>query len=67
MKAMTSFIPCVWNPAKCWVVTRTNQGKYYLNQMINGQMMYEKAVQMKKRHICQSVSQTVSELNVAFS
>ncbi len=36
MKAMTTFLPCIWNPAKVWIITRTTQGKYYTNNSCSG-------------------------------
>ena len=67
MKAMTAFLPCLWNPAKDWVVTRTAQGKYYTNQMINGKLFYKKFTRTTKYSVSEATCRTTTELNAAFS
>lgn len=67
MKEFTAFIPCMWNPAKTWVITRTRQGKYYTNQMINGQLFYKKFTRTTKYGVSEATCQTIPELNAIFS
>jgi hypothetical protein len=66
MKALTVFLPCIWNPAKTWVVTRTSQGKYYINQQINGKMFYPKFRQTRKYSVSEATCRTIPELNELF-
>lgn len=67
MKAMTAFLPCIWNPAKVWVVTRTAQGKYYVNQKINGKIFYKRSRLTRKYGVSEATCRTMEELNTAFS
>ena len=66
MKEMTAFFPCIWNPAKTWVVTRTRQGKYYTNQLINGRLFYQKFTRTTKYSVSEATCRTIEELNAAF-
>ena len=67
MKVMTALIPCHWNPAKTWVVTRTQQGKYLINQMINGKLFYPKFGQSRKYGISEATCRTMEELGEIFA
>lgn len=67
LKAMSIEVPSLWNPAKTWVVTRTSQGKYYINQKINGKMFYSKFTQTRKYAVSEATCLTIEELNAAFS
>lgn len=67
LKAMSIEVPSLFNPAKTWVVTRTAQGKYYINQKINGKMFYAKFTQTRKYAVCEAVCLNSQELNAAFS
>lgn len=67
MISMTALIPCHWNPAKTWVVTRTVQRKYLVNQLINGRLFYSKFTPCSKYGVSEATCRTYDELNKIFS
>lgn len=67
MVAMTALIPCMWNPAKVWAITRTACGHYYTNQLINGKPFYKKRTKTTKYGVSESTCRTMPELNEIFS
>ncbi len=66
MLVMTAFIQCQFNPNKTWLVTRTNQGKYLINQMIKGQISYSSFVKTNKIRVSEITCISLEELNELF-
>ncbi|MAD89041.1 MAG: hypothetical protein CMK64_05010 [Pseudoalteromonas sp.] len=67
MKTFTAFIPCFFNQNKTWVVTRTKQGKYYLNQMIDFKLVYPRSTPIRLYGVSEATCKTVDELKSLFS
>jgi hypothetical protein len=67
MIAMTALIPCMWNPAKVWVVTRSKNGEYRTNQLIHGRLFYKKFTKTSKYSVSEATCKTYAELNAIFS
>lgn len=65
--ALTLLIPDFYNPAKVWVVTRSSQRKYSVNQMINGVLFYKTFSKTTKYRVSELVFKTPEELDVLFS
>ncbi len=63
----TVLIPDFYNPVKVWVVTRNNQRKYSINQMINGRIFYKKFSKTTKYRVSEVVMRTPEELDALFS
>lgn len=67
MKVMTAFFPCKYNPVKTFAVTRTRQGKYYVNQLIKGKLYYSKFALGPKTFVAYVTERSIEEINAAFS
>ncbi len=65
--ALTVFVPDFYNPAKTWVVTRDQQRKYSVNQLINGAIHYKKFTKTTKYRVSELVFKTPEELDELFS
>jgi hypothetical protein len=63
---MTAFIQCKFNPNKIWLVTRTNQSKYLINQMIKGKLVYNHFVKTSKVRVSEVTCISTEELNELF-
>lgn len=49
--AYTKEITDIFNPDKVWVVKRTTDGHYYLNQKIKGKMFYSKFERVTRNYL----------------